>query len=195
MSYSVSDHQSQDDEGLMRLIAKGRQEALSELYDRHARLAFSLALHTTGDPASAEEITQDVFVRAWERAGQYRPDQGTVRTWLASIARHRAIDHLRRLGARAEGQSVSWDEIEDGPGMEMSSGSTQPEAELSMMRAEVRAAVAQLPEEQKQALALAYFRGHTQEEIATALGVPLGTVKTRIRLAMDKLRTALRDQV
>ena len=190
----MSDHQSQDDEGLMRLIAKGRQEALSELYDRHARLAFSLALQTTGDPASAEEITQDVFVRAWERAGQYRPDQGTVRTWLASIARHRSIDYLRRLGARAEGQSVSWDEIEDGPGMEVPSGSTQPEAELSMLRAEVRAAVVQLPEDQKQALALAYFRGYTQGEIATMLGVPLGTVKTRIRLAMDKLRIALRDQ-
>ena len=192
--YSVSDHRNQDDEGLMRSIAKGRQEALSELYDRYARLAFSLALHTTGDAASAEEITQDVFVRAWERAGQYRPDQGTVRTWLASIARHRSIDHLRRLGARAEGQSISWDEIEDGPGMEVHSGSTQPEAELSMLRAEVRAAVGQLPEDQKQALALAYFRGYTQGEIATALGVPLGTVKTRIRLAMDKLRTALRDQ-
>jgi len=184
-----------DDESLLRRIVQARPEALSELYDRYARLVFSVAHNATGDSASAEEITQDVFVRAWERAGQYRPDLGTVRTWLASIARHRSIDHLRRLGARAEGQSVSWDEMmEDRPGMEASSGSTQPEAELSMLRAEVRAAVAQLPEDQKQALALAYFRGYTQGEIATALGVPLGTVKTRIRLAMDKLRAALQDQ-
>ena len=183
-----------DDESLLRRIVQARPEALSELYDRYARLVFSVAYKTTGDPASAEEITQDVFVRAWEHGAQYRPNQGTVRTWLASIARHRSIDHLRRLGARAEAQSVSWDEIEDGPGIEMPGGSTQQEAELSMLRAEVRAAVAQLPDEQKQALALAYFRGYTQGEIATALGVPLGTVKTRIRLAMDKLRAALRDQ-
>jgi len=183
-----------DDESLLRRIVQARPEALSELYDRYARLVFSVAHNATGDSASAEEITQDVFVRAWERAGQYRPDLGTVRTWLASIARHRSIDHLRRLGARVEGQSVSWDEIEDGPGIEVPSGSTQQEAELSMLRAEVRAAVGQLPEEQKQALALAYFRGYTQGEIATALGLPLGTVKTRIRLAMDKLRAALQDQ-
>ena len=164
----MTDEHIQSDESLMRQIARGRQAALGELFDRYSRLVFSLARHATGDPTSAEEITQDVFVHAWERAGQYRPDQGTVRTWLASIARHRSIDHLRRLGARAEGQSVSWDEIEDGPGMEVRIGSTQPEAELSMMRAEVRAAVGQLPEDQKQALALAYFRGYTQGEIEIA---------------------------
>lgn len=190
----MTDHSNQDDASLMRQIAKGRQAALSELYDRYARLVFSLALHTTGDRASAEEITQDVFVRAWEHAEQYRPDQGAVRAWLASIARHRSIDLLRRQGTRAEVHSVSWDEMEEGSGIEVPSGGTQQEAELSMLRADVRAAVANLPEEQKQALALAYFRAYTQAEVATVLGVPLGTVKTRIRLGMDKLRAALQDQ-
>jgi len=190
----MADYHSQDDKGLLRQIAKGQTEALSELYDRYCRLVFSLTLHITGDQAVAEEATQDVFLRAWEGAGQYRVEQGTVRTWLASIARHRAIDHLRRKSARAETQSVSWDEVEEAPGMEPPSASAQQEAELSMLRAEVRAAMVRLPDEQKEALALAYFRGYTQGEIATALGVPLGTVKTRIRLAMDKLRVVLRDQ-
>lgn len=190
----MTDHHNQDDADLMRQIAKGRQEALSELYDRYARLVFSLALHTTGERASAEEITQDVFVRAWERAEQYRPDRGAVRAWLASIARHRSIDLLRRQGARAEAQSVSWDEMEEEQGREVPSGGTPREAELSVLRADVRAAVANLPAEQKQVLALAYFRGYTHAEIATVLGMPLGTVKTRIRLAMDKLRTALQYQ-
>jgi len=190
----VTSQQILSDESLMAQIARGQQAALSELYDRYSRLVFGLAQHATGDPGSAEEITQDVFVRAWERAGQYRPEQGTVRTWLASIARHRSIDQLRRQGARAEAQSVSWDEAEEGPSSMVAGSNTQLEAELAMLRSEVRAAIAQLPEEQKQALALAYFRGHTQDEIAVALGVPLGTVKTRIRLAMDKLRVALADQ-
>lgn len=188
------DYRTLDDESLMQWIEERRPEALSELYDRYGRLVFSLALSTVGDTATAEEVTQDVFLRVWERAVQYRADQAKVSTWLASIARHRAIDQLRRRGSRAEAQSVSWDEAESGPGEELPSGSPQHEAELAMLRAEVRAAVARLPDEQKQVLALAYFRGYTQSEIATALGLPLGTVKTRIRLAMDKLRTALQDQ-
>jgi RNA polymerase sigma-70 factor (ECF subfamily) len=192
--YEVADHQSQDDESLMRLVAGGRADALGRLYDRYGRLVFSLALHSVGDAATAEEITQDVFLRAWERGGQYRPDQGTVRAWLASIARHRSIDQLRRQGARAEAYSVSWDAMEDALEGGLTGGSPQGEAELAIQQAAVRAAVAELPEEQKQVLALAYFRGHTQAEIAAALGLPLGTVKTRIRLAMDKLRAALRDQ-
>jgi RNA polymerase sigma factor (sigma-70 family) len=188
----VADSRSQDDESLMRLISAGRADALGELYDRYGRLVFSLALHTVGDTATAEEIAQDVFLRAWERAGQYRSDQGTVRTWLASIARHRSIDQLRRQGARAEAYSVSWDAAEGVRGL--SGGDPSGEAELAVQRAAVRAAVAELPEEQKQVLALAYFQGQTQAEIAAALGLPLGTVKTRVRLAMDKLRAALREQ-
>jgi RNA polymerase sigma-70 factor (ECF subfamily) len=188
------DYRTPDDESLVRRIVQAQPGALSELYDRYGRLVFSLALHTVGDAATAEEVTQDVFLRVWERAGQYRADQAKVSTWLTSIARHRAIDQLRRQGVRAEAQSVSWDEVEAEPQVELVTGSPQHEVELAIRRAEVRAAVAQLPDEQKQVLALAYFQGYTQSEIAAALGLPLGTVKTRIRLAMDKLRTVLHDR-
>jgi RNA polymerase sigma-70 factor (ECF subfamily) len=189
------DYHTLDDESLMRMIVEARPAALSELYGRYGRLVFSLALNTTGDAATAEEVTQDVFLRVWERAAQYRADQAKVSTWLTSIARHRSIDQLRRQGVRADAQSVSWDEVEAGPAGEVTGGGWQHEAELAIQRAEVRAAVAQLPDEQRQVLALAYFRGYTQTEIATALGLPLGTVKTRIRLGMEKLRAALHGQI
>jgi RNA polymerase sigma-70 factor (ECF subfamily) len=185
----VTDLHTLDDESLLRLIVQARPEALSELYDRYGRLVFSLAINALGDTATAEEVTQDVFLRVWQRAWQYRADQAKVSTWLASIARHRAIDQLRRQGARPDGQSLAWADLS--PQAEPVTAGPHQATELSIRRQRVRAAVAQLPEEQKQVLALAYFRGYSQAEIAESLGLPLGTVKTRIRLAMDKLRDLL----
>jgi RNA polymerase sigma-70 factor (ECF subfamily) len=186
------DHSTLDDQALIGLIVRSKPEALSELYDRYSRLVFSIAYSLVGDYATTEEITQDVFVRVWQRASQYRPDQGKVSTWLISIARHRAIDMLRRQGARPEDHTVSWAEstidgmpAEDDP---------QEAAELSLQRQRVRAAIAQLPEDQKRALALAYFNGYTHRQIADTLDQPLGTIKTRIRLAMQKLRQLLKDE-
>jgi len=182
-------YQTGDDEDLIRLIAQARPEALGELYDRYGRMVFGLAVNTVGDAATAEEITQDVFHRVWERAGQYRADQAKVSTWLTSIARHRAIDQLRWQGVRPERQSIGWADLS--PQAEPSTDDQGQSVELLIQRQHVRAAVAQLPEEQRQVLAMAYFQGYSQTAIAEALGLPLGTVKTRIRRGMEKLRGTL----
>lgn len=181
-----------DDETLIKLIVRSHADALSELYDRYSRLAFSLALNLVGDHATAEEITLDVFLRVWEKAGTYRPGQAKVSTWLTSITRYRAIDVLRRRGSRPEQRSVSWAEVSSDA--MLSTDGLEQMAELAMQRQRVRAAIAELPPDQKQALALAYFEGYTHRQIAEALDQPLGTVKTRIRLAMQKLRQMLRDE-
>jgi RNA polymerase sigma-70 factor (ECF subfamily) len=181
-----------DDETLMRLIVHDRAEALGELYDRYGRLVFSVALNSVGDYATAEEITQDVFLRVWQRAGQYRADQGQVSAWLASIARYRAIDVWRRQSSRPEQHSTTWAEV--ALSAVPTVGSPAQVTELAMERERVREAVAQLPAEQKEALALAYFKGYTHNRIAQELDLPLGTVKTRIRLAMQKLRQMLQSE-
>ena len=186
------DYTTLDDETIIRLIAHARTEALSELYDRYSRLVFSLALNSVGDQATAEEVTQDVFVRVWQRAGQYRADRGKVSTWLTGITRYRAIDQLRRRGSRPEQHSVAWAEVS--PTAVPTVNGPEEATHLAMQRERVRAAMAQLPEEQKQVLALAYFQGYSQSQIAESLALPLGTVKTRVRLAMQKLREMLQDE-
>ena len=186
------DYSTLDDETLVQLIVQARSEALGELYDRYGRLVFSLALSSVGNPATAEEITQDVFLRVWQRARQYRADRAKVSTWLTSITRHRAIDQLRRRGSRAEQHSLDWAEL--APGAEPALNGPEQATAQALERARVRAAIAQLPEEQQQVLALAYLQGLTQSQIAEALDLPLGTVKTRIRLGMQKLRDRLQAE-
>ena len=180
-----------NDETLVRLAASAHQDALAELYDRYSRLVFSLALNIVGDRAAAEEITLDVFTRVWQKADTYRPEQAKVTTWLTSIARYRSIDVLRRKGSRPEQHSVGWAEVS--PDDMPSTDGPEQATELALERQRVQAAIAELPPDQKQALALAYFVGYTHREIAEALDQPLGTVKTRIRLAMHKLRQMLQD--
>lgn len=176
------------DETLLRLIANGRSSgALGELYNRYSRVVFSVAYHATSSQEIAEEITQDTFLRAWQHAGSFDPQTGKTLTWLTSIARHRAIDLYRRRQARPEAHSTSLEDIAD---FELTDGDQNTEASVEILQhqQQVRRALAGLPEEQRQAIALAYFYGLTQEEIASRLNQPLGTVKTRIRLGMQKLR-------
>ncbi|MBN2548901.1 MAG: sigma-70 family RNA polymerase sigma factor [Anaerolineales bacterium] len=181
------DHAKQDDENLLHLIARAHPDALSELYDRYGRLVFSVAYHATSDVSLAEEITQDTFLRVWQRAESYHPQAGKVAAWLASIARHRAIDLYRRSQARREGSVHALEDmpdfelLDDVPGLETS-------LEIEQSRQQVRSALSQLPLEQRRVLALAYFRGLTHEQIAQVLALPLGTVKTRLRLGMQKMR-------
>jgi RNA polymerase sigma-70 factor (ECF subfamily) len=182
-----------DDEMLIGLVARANPEALSALYDRYSRLVFSLAFNSVGDQATAEEITLDVFTRIWEKAETYRPEQAKVSTWLTSITRYRSIDELRRRGSRPEQYSVGWAEVPPDT-MPRISG-PEESAELALEQERVRAAVGALPPDQQEALALAYFNGYTHRQIAEALAQPLGTVKTRIRLAMHKLREMLQDEV
>jgi RNA polymerase sigma-70 factor, ECF subfamily len=181
-----------DDAALVRLMAQDQTEALSELYDRYNRLVFGLALAIVGDDATAEDITLDVFLRLWQKAATYRVEKALVTTWMTAITRHLAIDELRRRKARPETQSTDWPEPElRAPARDRE---IEESLELSQQRQRVRAAVAQLPTDQRQALALAYFRGLSHPQIAEVLGQPLGTIKTRIRLAMQKLRLLLRGE-
>ncbi|RPI81542.1 MAG: sigma-70 family RNA polymerase sigma factor [Chloroflexi bacterium] len=183
------DYSTFDDASLLRLIAHNHSEALGILYDRYGRLVFSIAYHMTGASEIAEEITQDVFLRCWEKAKTYDAELAKVSTWLINITRNRAIDELRRRKVRPEKNSSSWEDIPlslepyvDGP---------EEKAPDYFEHHQVRKAIASLPREQQQALLLAYFQGLSHSEIAEAVGEPLGTVKTRIRLGMQKLRQVL----
>jgi RNA polymerase sigma-70 factor (ECF subfamily) len=189
---SSTEYASYEDETLIRLIAQAQEAALTQLYDRYNRLVFSLALAIVNDRATAEEITLDVFMRVWQKAGTYRADQAKVSTWLTHIARHHAIDILRRRSVRLDQYAVQWDESTSSA--DSSGQGPQEAAEVSLRRERVQAALAALPAEQKQALTLAYFGGYTHQQIADLLRQPLGTVKTRIRLAMQKLREHLGDE-
>ena len=181
-----------DDKTLMKLIGKAQEDALRELYDRYNRLVYSMAVNAVGENTLAEEITQDVFLRIWNKAETYSPKKGKVITWVSSITRYRAIDAIRSQQVRPEGHSVAWD-IEgslDNP----DPLNVEERVETTQRQQRVRHAVAQLPEEQRQALTYAYFQGYTHREIAEVLGEPLGTIKTRIRLAMQKLREYLEEE-
>jgi len=181
------------DDALIRLVALRRSDALSALYDRYSRLVFSLALHVVGDRETAEEITQDVFYRVWENAATYRSDQAKLTTWMTSITRYRAIDILRKRKIRPERDSLDWEDVE----LELNSGgldSPEELTDLALQQHRVRVAIANLPPDQQDVLALAYFQGLSHSQIAERLGQPLGTVKTRIRLAMQRLRDLLKDE-
>jgi RNA polymerase sigma-70 factor (ECF subfamily) len=188
------DYTELDDNALIRLIVHRRTEALSELYDRYSRLVFSLALHTVGDRETAEEITQDVFFRVWEKAESYHSEQSKLSTWITSITRYRAIDILRKRGSRPEQNSIDWEDV---PLSSMPTADDDPEGEteLALKQHRIRKAVANLPPDQRRVLALAYFRGLSHSQISAELDQPLGTVKTRIRLAMQKLREILNDEI
>lgn len=180
-----------DDEALLRLIVRAQDSALSELYDRYGRLVYSLAFNVTGEANDAEEVVQDVFLRVWNKADTYRAEQGKVATWLTGIARNRAIDVLRRRRSRPEGNRAEWatEELASLP------NGTHIEREIETLQRQqrVRGALALLPAEQRVALHYAFLLGYSHSETAAALNEPLGTVKTRIRLAMQKLRQLLTD--
>jgi RNA polymerase sigma-70 factor (ECF subfamily) len=181
-----------DDVTLVKLIADAHTDAIQELYDRYNRLVFSVALAVLGDRAVAEEAMLDVFVRVWQGAKTYRPDRAKVNTWLVAITRHHAIDILRWQNSRPDVKSLSLNDLplSNGPVVP----DTEARVEVSLQRARIRSAVAQLPADQRQALILAYFKGYTHQQIADVLEQPLGTIKTRIRLAMQKLREILLDE-
>ena len=186
------DYKKFDDETLIRLIAGSQSDALGELYDRYSRLVFGMARNALGDQGLAEEITQDVFMRIWNKASTYQAVQGKVVSWIAGIARNRAIDVFRHQKSLLDGNSLSLEELPlfDPP----DSLNVEQEIESKLKERRVQQALFQLPKEQRDALALAYYRGYTHEEAAEALGQPLGTVKTRIRLGMQKLREILEDE-
>ena len=184
--------ESADDAFLIKLIADAQADAIQELFDRYNRLVFSVAFAILGDRSVAEEATLDVFVHVWRGAKTYRPARGKVSTWLIAMTRHHAIDLLRWQDSRPDVHSLSLDHFlaKNDP----AAPDPETHAEHSLQRERIRAALAQLPEEQRQVLILAYFKGHSHQQIAEVLKQPLGTIKTRIRLAMQKLRQFLLDE-
>lgn len=176
------------DEELVGLIAERDERALERLYEKYGRAIYSLVLRMLRDPARAEEISQEVFLKVWRRPESYAPGRGLFVTWLLSVAHHRAIDDLR---ARRH-ETVA---IDENGGLEIMDGAADL-ADVAWMgerRVAIRAALGGLPGPQRHAVELAYFGGLTQREISDRLGEPLGTIKTRMRLAMHKLRVSLAD--
>ena len=171
------------DEELVSLVEQGDAEAFAMLYDRHSRPAYSLAYRMMGEKQAAEDLLQDALLKVWRAAGTYRPERGSVRTWILSIVHNRAIDQLRSLASRRRTQKK----------VEASAPRSQPsdafsEAWRNSQRDQVREALGTLPPEQLKILELAYFSGYTHVEISELLGVPLGTVKGRMRLGLKKIK-------
>jgi RNA polymerase sigma-70 factor (ECF subfamily) len=179
-----------DDELMDRL---GRRDiaAFEAIYDRYGDLVFSVALRVVGDTYVAEDIAQDVFLRVWRRPEQFDLNRGKFVTWLLSVTRNRSIDERRSRGRRLRHEALPAADEDD----VIPSGNDRDDPALatvvSLDRQAVRDALLVLPPEQKLAIQLAYFGGLTQQEIANKLGQPLGTVKTRIRLGMQKMRGAI----
>jgi RNA polymerase sigma-70 factor (ECF subfamily) len=165
------------DEDLISLVGRSGAEAFAVLYDRHSRPAYSLAYRMMGEKQAAEDLVQDAFLKLWRSATSYRAERGSVRTWLLSIVHNRGIDQLRSLASRRRTQER----------IEARAPKSQPSEAFAQswansQREQVREALKSLPEEQLKTLELAYFSGYTHVEIAELLGLPLGTVKSRMRL-------------
>lgn len=175
----------------LRLVERLRardQMALDTLYERYSKVVYAIALRIIGQPADAEDVVVDSFWQVWQQAESYDPTRGQLRAWIVTIARSRALDRLRVLRrsplAEAEEVNVAGREI-------VANDDPEQSAWLSQQSSIVRGALAALPHEQRQALELAYYHGLSQSEVAERLGEPLGTIKTRMRLGMMKLREQL----
>ena len=170
------------DQELVLAIQAGSTDALGIAYDRHAGAAFGIAMKMANDRQTAEEIVQDTFTTLWRTGGSYNSSVASLRTWLLSIVRHRAIDRIRALRTRPAPVELieAW--------MMPAPANVQSEVQARIEREALRASVACLPIAQSRTLELAYFGGYTYIEIAEAMGVPVGTVKSRARLALERLR-------
>ncbi|HXG42612.1 MAG TPA: sigma-70 family RNA polymerase sigma factor [Dehalococcoidia bacterium] len=178
------DYSEASDEELMAAVMERHPRALEGIYDRYGAVVYSLARRILGDAHRAEDVVQDVFLRLWDRPQLYVASRGQLLTWLLTMARNRAIDQLR-----AQGRQQRF--LRSPAGAQVEAQDPAEQAHWALQRQQVLAALAHLPPEQREAVELAYFRGLTHREIAEATGLPLGTVKTRIRLAMQKLRALL----
>jgi RNA polymerase sigma-70 factor, ECF subfamily len=177
---------AESDEALLAAIQKRDQRAIAALYDRYGGLAFGLAYRILGERSVAEDVVQDAFLGVWRRAESFEAGRGSVRTWLLSIVHHRAIDRLRGVSGRARLDAP----IED---FERVLAVDDPwgEVEVRVQREVLQNGLAALPEVQRQTIEMAYFKGLTQQEIAAAMNVPVGTVKGRLRIGLQKMRSLL----
>jgi RNA polymerase sigma-70 factor, ECF subfamily len=179
------------DEDLMTLVQRGDAQAFEAIYDRHGSAAFSLAYRISGSRAAAEDIVQEAFLSVWRSSVRYKPERGNLRSWLLSIVHNRAIDALRRSVVHTK-HEVDAEGLEE---RKAAAEYTDVEAFRRQEAQTVRSAMERLPSDQLRVLELAYFAGFTHSQIAEMLGEPLGTVKGRMRLALDKMRDGLGEAV
>ena len=187
-----------DDLSLVKAVATGNSRALERIYDRYSRGVYSLALRLLSDSPAAEEVVQETFLKLWRQPSAYQPERGRLLPWLLGVAHHHAVDVLRRRQleqrhrvpppTHANGDGLA--DLLDNLGLTSADGDPQARAGAFEQRIVIGRALASLPIEQRVPLELAYFRGMTQFEVATLLGLPLGTVKTRMRLGLQQLRKA-----
>ncbi len=189
------DYTALRDDELMQRLCDRDLAAFEAIYDRYGDLVFSVVLRVVGDTHVAEDVTQDVFLRVWRKPEQFDFHRGKFVTWLLSVARNRSIDERRSHGRRLRHEALpTTAEEEDILPSERDADDPAIATVVADDRAAVRSALEHLPHEQRLAIQLAYFGGLTQQEIANKLGQPLGTVKTRIRLGMHKMRGALSER-
>jgi RNA polymerase sigma-70 factor (ECF subfamily) len=174
------------DEAVVALVARSEQSALAELYDRFGRVAYGVALRVLRDEKLAEDAVQEGFLAAWRNADRFMPERAKASTWLLTFVHRRAVDLVRRE-ERRRADSLP-DAIE-----QVSSGSVEEDAWLRFERERVQAALKQLPDQQREALELAYYGGFSQSELAERLGQPVGTIKSRMFTGLARLRELLAD--
>jgi RNA polymerase sigma-70 factor, ECF subfamily len=180
------------DEDLMPLVSGKDPAAFEVFYDRHGGAVYSLAYRIVGDQSAAEDVTQEAFLSIWRSRARYDPSRGSVRAWALGIVRNRAIDALRREGGRAPKL-----DFDDEAALERREASDRTDAEALRRETarQVRGALGSLPNEQSQVIELAYFAGFTHSEIAKMLGMPIGTVKGRMRLGLEKMRSRFAEGI
>lgn len=177
------------DRTLVHRLVAGDETALAELYDGHSGFVFGLALRVLGDRTAAEDVTQEVFVSFWERPERFDEARGSLRAFLGTLTHRRAVDHIRREEARKRRETKT-------TSVDATPVPSVDDAALSTVTSEqVRAAVNVLPPAQREALELAYFHGHTYRQVADVLGIPEGTAKSRLRLALQRIADALEPEV
>jgi RNA polymerase sigma-70 factor (ECF subfamily) len=173
------------DEALVALVARSEQVALAELYDRLGRVAFGVAVRIVRDESLAQDAVQEAFLAVWRSAPRFVPERGSARTWVLTLVHRRAVDLVRREERRRS------DPVERAP--EPAGEGIAEDALLRMERERVQAALSRLPDQQREALELAYYGGFTQSELAERLGQPLGTIKSRMFNGLSRLRELLAE--
>ena len=175
------------DTALIEKMMAGDEQSLSRIYDRYSPMLFGMMMRILRDTQAAEEVLQDLFMQLWRSGAQFDATRGSLSSWLLVIGRNRAISRLRGRASR----EVLEEEDGEYANVFVSAQNLEDEASRAQMRNNITVALATLPHEQRQAVELAYFEGMTQSEIATRTGAPLGTVKTRVRTAMQSLKQIL----
>ncbi len=185
------DYQDLGDHQLINRIASSEKDALEALYSRYSASVYSLAMHMLRQHALAEEATQEIFLNIWLKAGSFKPERGEPRSWIMSVAHHKIVDLIRaRRRTLTVTDPADYESLDLLPAKQVS---TEEEVEGNLDRERIMEALSLLPNAQREVLLLAYFEGYSQSEMAKKLNQPLGTIKTRVRLAMQKLRTLLED--